>query len=214
MNAMIRTMLGLGLVALIAGPAAAQGQGRGMFGRGNAAMLLNNESVQKELKLDNTQVEKGKELSEKTREKMTEARDSVQGLEGEERMTKMRELNREINESALKTMGEFLKPEQVARLKQIVNQQRGAMAFSDPEIAKKLNLTDSQKTDIQEIVRESREKMPSRDDFQSDREAAMKKMQEVNKETLSQVEGKLNDEQRKTWKDLLGAPFEIKYEQN
>jgi hypothetical protein len=54
--------------------------------------------------------------------------------------------------------------------------------------------------------------MPSRDDFQSDREAAMKKMQEVNKETLSQVVTKLNDEQQKTWKELIGSPFEIQYQ--
>ena len=50
----------------------------------------------------------------------------------------------------------------------------------------------------------------SREDFQSDPEAAMKKMREVNKETLSQVVAKLNDEQQKTWKELLGAPFEYK----
>ena len=31
------------------------------------------------------------------------------------------------------------------------------MAFSDPEVAKKLNLTDTQKTEIQAIVQESME---------------------------------------------------------
>ena len=51
-------------------------------------------------------------------------------------------------------------------------------------------------------------------DNQDDPEARMKKMNELRKQTLSKVEGKLNDEQRKTWKELLGAPFEIKYEQN
>lgn len=215
MNAMIRTLLGIGLVALITGPASAQGQGRGFFGRGgNPGMLLANASVQQELKLVNSQIEKAKELAEKTREKMQEARSSLEGLEGEERMNKMREINREINESATKSMGEFLKPEQVARLKQISLQQRGAMAFNDTEVAKKLNLTDGQKTEIREIEQAAREKRPTRDDFQNDREAAMKRMQEVNKETLSQIEGKLNDEQRKTWKEMLGSPFEIKYEQN
>ena len=49
---------------------------------------------------------------------------------------------------------------------------------------------------------------------QDDREAAMKKMQELHKETLAKIEAKLNDEQQKTWKEMLGAPFEIKYEQN
>jgi hypothetical protein len=124
----------------------------------------------------------------------------------------MREIGPEINASAIKSAGEFLKAEQVTRLKQIRHQVMGPMAFSDSEIAQKLNLTDAQKTAIQEIGQAAREKMPSREDFQSDREAAMKKMQEVNKETLSQIVAKLNDEQQKTWKDLTGDPFEIKFE--
>ena len=35
----------------------------------------------------------------------------------------------------------------------------------------------------------------------------MKKMAEIRKETLDKVTAKLNDEQQKTWKELLGAPF-------
>ncbi len=49
---------------------------------------------------------------------------------------------------------------------------------------------------------------------QDDREAAMKKIQELNKQTLSKVESKLNDEQQKTWKELLGSPFTVVYEAN
>ncbi len=211
MNAMIRTMLGLSLVALIASPAAAQG--RGGYGRGGGlAMLLGNASVQKELKLDDSQTEKAKELSEKIGGEMREKMQDLQGLDQDERRTKMMEINREMNAVVTKSAGEFLKPEQIARLKQIAHQVRGPQAFADPEVAKKLNLTDSQKTDIREIETAAREKMPSREDFQSDREAAMKKSAEVNKETLSQIASKLNDEQQKTWKELIGAPFEIKYE--
>jgi hypothetical protein len=211
MNAMIRTVLSLGLVALIAAPAAAQG--RGGFGRGGYANLLGNASVQKELKLEDQQVDKAKELSDKIGAERREKMQDLQGLEGQERFTKMMEINRELNAATLKAAGEFLKPEQIARLKQINHQQQGAMAFSDPDIAQKLNLTDAQKKDIQEIQAAAREKFPSREDFQSDREAAMKKMAEINKETLSQVVAKLNDEQQKTWKEMCGAPFEIKYEQ-
>ena len=213
MNTTIRTVVGLGLVALIAGPAAAQGQGRGGFGRGGGSLagLLGNASVQKELKLDDQQIEKAKELAEKIGGEMREKFQDLQGLDQEERRTKMQEINREVNASVVKSAGEFLKPEQIARLKQIAHQVRGAQAFSDPEVAKKLNLTDAQKTEIREIGQSAREKMPSQEDFQSDREAAMKKAQEVNKETLVLIIAKLNDEQRKTWKDLIGAPFEIKY---
>lgn len=216
MNATIRTMLGLGLVALIVGPAAAQGQGRGMFGRSNAAILLNNESVQKELKLDDTQKEKAKELAEKTREKMQENRETLQGLEGDERRTKMQELNRELGAANHKAMAEFLKKEQAHRLHQISLQQQGAQAIAnDPNVAKKLNLTDSQKTEIHEIDQESRQEMRSIfQDNQGDREAIMKKMTELRHQTLTKVEAKLNDEQRKTWKEMLGSPFEVKWEQN
>jgi len=213
MRTMFRTVFGLSLVALVASPAFAQGQGRGFgMGGGGIGMLIGNESVQKELKLDDKQVEKAKEFAEKAREKGREIREQLQGLEGEELATKRRGITKEANETAMKAFGEFLKPEQIARIKQISYQTRGAGAFSDPEVAKKLNLTDSQKTDIQSINQESMTQM--REIFQSagdDREGAMKKSAELRKETLEKVAGKLNDEQQKTWKELIGAPFEIKY---
>jgi hypothetical protein len=212
MRTMFRTLLGLGLVALLASPAAAQGRGRGF---GNLGILLGNASVQKELRLDDQQVEKAKELAEKTGEKMQELRESLQGLEGEERMTKMQQLNRELNESTLKSAAAFLKPEQIARLKQISYQQRGAQAFSDPEVSKKLNLTDTQKSDIQTIVQDSFQEMRTIfQENQDDPEARMKKMTELQKQTRAKAEAKLNDEQSKSWKELLGAAFEVKYEQN
>lgn len=214
MRAFFTTLVGLGLVTLLAGSAAAQGQGRGfggMFGGGGGyAMLLGNDSVQKELKLEDQQIEKCKEIGEKAREKMTEARTATEGLDQDERRNKMMALNREINESTMKAAGEFLKPEQVTRLKQISYQQHGANAFSDPEVQKKLNITESQKTDIQSIVQESMGEMVTFEENRDDREAMMKKIGEHRKQTLAKAEAKLNDEQQKSWKELLGSPFEIK----
>jgi hypothetical protein len=214
MRAMLRGVVGLGLVALLAGPAFAQGgRGFGMMGGGGVAMLIGNESVQKELKLDDTQVTKAKELADKNREKMTAAREELQNLDQEERRAKMTELQKEMNESSLKAIGEFFKPEQVARLKQISCQTRGAMAFSDPEIAKKLNITDAQKEEIKTISEESMAAMREiGQGFQDDREGTMKKMAEHRKETLGKIVAKLNDEQQKTWKEMIGAPFELKME--
>jgi hypothetical protein len=118
-----------------------------------------------------------------------------------------------MNESSLKALGEFLQPEQIARLKQISYQQRGLDAFSDPEVARRLNLTDSQKGDIRTIAQESREGtrgLFGQDLSQEERQAAMKKIAEVRKAALTKVEAKLNDEQQKAWKELLGAPFDYK----
>jgi len=213
MRTMFSTLVGLSLVALVAGPAAAQGQGRG-FGRGGSlAGLLGNASVQKELKLDDAQTTKAKETAEKIGAEAREKFTGLQDLPQEERREKMTAITHEINEATLKAVGEYLKPEQITRLKQISYQQRGASAFTDAEVAKKLNITDAQKSDIQTIVQESFGKMNTiRQGNQDDREAMMKAMTELRKETLTKAQAKLNDEQQKTWKELLGAPFEVKYE--
>ena len=47
--------------------------------------------------------------------------------------------------------------------------------------------------------------------FQSDREGTMKKMAEHRKATLAKIEAKLTDEQKTTWKEMLGSHFEIKF---
>jgi len=215
MRAMLHGVVGLGLVALLSGPAFAQGQGRGMgmMGGGGVAMLIGNESVQKELKLDDTQVTKAKELADKNREKFMAAREETKDLDQEERQKKTTELMKEVNQSTLKAVGEFLKPEQLTRLHQISYQARGVLAFADPEVAKKLNITDAQKADIKTIADESNEAMRElRSGFRDDPEGTQKKITEHRKETLSKAVAKLNDEQQKTWKELIGAPFELKIE--
>jgi hypothetical protein len=212
MRTMFSALVGLSLVALVAGPAAAQGRGFGRGGGGSLAGLLGNASVQKELKLDDEQTTKAKATAEKlngeAREKFTAL---GQDLPQEERREKMMAITHEINEATLKAVGEYLKPEQITRLKQISYQQRGASAFTDPEVAKKLNITDAQKSDIQTIVTDSMAAMRTIfQENQDDQEARTKKMTELRKETLAKAEAKLNDEQQKTWKELLGAPFEYK----
>jgi hypothetical protein len=177
---------------------------------GGYGMLLSNASVQQELKLDAAQIEKAKELGDKAREKINAA---TSGLEGQERFAKMREISKELDEDANKSMKEFLKPEQITRVHQIRNQVRGAQAFTDEHVQKKLKLTDSQKSEIDGIVQESGEKQRSIfSENQGDREAMMAKMTELRKETLSKIENKLTDEQKSTWKEMLGSPFEIKFE--
>ncbi len=121
---------------------------------------------------------------------------------------------KEMNATAMKALGEFLKPEQITRLKQISIQTQGIRAFTDPEVAKKLNLTDAQKSDIQTIFEETMEAMRGvpfgQDQSEEEREANMKKLTELNKEALDKVAAKLNDEQQKSWKELIGAQFELK----
>jgi hypothetical protein len=44
---------------------------------------------------------------------------------------------------------------------------------------------------------------------QGDREAAMKKMTELRKETMEKGLAVLSDEQKKAWNEAIGAPFTL-----
>ena len=159
MRTMFRGMVGLGLAALLAAPAMAQGRGGFGMGGGGISMMIGNSGVQKELKLDDQQTEKVKKIADDNREKFTELRSKLEGLEGDERRTKQQEFAKEINASTTKALGEFLKPEQIKRLHEVTYQVSGANAFSDPEVVTKLSITDAQKDEIKTIVDESRAEM-------------------------------------------------------
>lgn len=216
MRMLSKTLVALGLVAFLAMPALAQqGQRRGGFGFGGGgiSMLLSNTSVQSELKLDADQIEKAKDLATKAREKFESERQSLEGLSGEERFQKMREIGKEVNQLAEKTAKEFLKPEQLKRLHQINLQQLGANAFREEHLQKKLKLTEDQKSSIDSIIQASNQEM--REIFQSsqgDRQGAMAKLAELRKETLNKIEAKLTSEQKESYTKLLGSHFELRRE--
>jgi hypothetical protein len=209
MHALIKGLAAFGLVAVLAGPALAQGRG-GYGGGGGGLMLIANPSVQKELKLDETQVEKAREFSEAQRAKRQELNSQLEGLEGEERFKKMQELNKANTDEGMKTIAGMLKPEQVKRFKQIELQQRGANALTDPEVVKALGITAEQTEKFQALMADSRTKM--QEAFQNagdDRQAAMAKNVEIRKETNTKGMALLTDDQKKAWKELTGEPFEV-----
>lgn len=214
MRTLRMTLTALGLAALLASPAWAQrGGGRGFFGGPGA--LLSNKSVQQELKLDDAQVEKANDLAAKTREKMTGLRDSseLQGLQGAERMQKMQELMKPINDETNKALAEILKPEQSKRYHQIALQQRGAQAFGTPDVQSDLKLTDDQKEKIKTVLDDSRTQgQEIRKNAGDDREGAREKSNALRKETLEKIMALLNDDQKKSWKEKTGEPFEVKFE--
>ncbi len=182
-------------------------QGRG-FGGGaggpNNLGLLAQKSVQDELKLTEDQIKQVTEQSEKQRE----SRGSLQDLSQEERRAKLTEQT----QASDKMVAALLQPAQLKRLKQISLQQRGGRAFSDPEVAQSLALTDKQKELAATIQQGAQSEM--RDLFQAGaNEEARTKMQEIQKKTSEQVLGVLTPEQQTKWKELTGEPFKGEIQQ-
>ncbi|WP_337174810.1 hypothetical protein [Paludisphaera sp.] len=215
MSILSKSLMTMGLAALMIAPASAQerrGPGGGMMGAGGSvSMLLSNRGVQDELKLDAPQKEKVDEAARKAREKFESARESAQNVEGQERFARMRELTREVDAETMKSLADVLKPEQVTRLHGIRYQTLGAAAFQDEHLAKALKLTDEQKSAVEQAIADSRDAMRDapRD---GDRQAAMERFREIREKAVAQVEAKLTDEQKAEYKKIIGAPFELRFE--
>ena len=206
-------VLGLGLVALLAPAALAQGGGRGGFGGGGGAMLLSNKSVQEELKLDSAQIEKASKMAEELRTKMTEAREKLQDVPQDERRAKMQELMKTTHDESMKTVKELLKPEQAKRFHQISLQQRGVTAFADAKVQEGLKITDDQKTKLADIVKELNDKRREvMEANQGDMAAIREKMMPIAKEAHHTAAALMTADQKATWKEMVGEHFDIKYE--
>jgi len=208
MRLLSKVVLAVGVAAFVGGPLWAQGFRGGGFG---GAMLLQNQSVQKELKLTDDQKKKLATINKEFREKH---KDDYAKLFNQDTDPKERgELSDKLNHEQMELVKPVLTDDQHKRFHQIQLQVRGAGAFSDPKVQKALKLTDDQKDKIKTIEDDARQEM--RDIFQNaagDREAAGKKFASLRKETMEKASNVLTDEQKKTWKDMTGKPFEIKME--
>ena len=223
MRSACRAMLAVGLAGLLAGLALAQPGGGARLARptywGNT--LLQNKSVQEELKLTADQIDKIREISHSIYEKHREELDALEEKLGGEKDRKKREpvnqMRLRINEEARKGQEEILNPQQKKRLKEITLQQRGTGAFSEEEVQNALNLTADQKDKIKTIEndfhKQWREILPP-DAFRNRAELPerFKKMDALRKESLDKVLAILRDDQKKKYKEMSGAPFELKIE--
>jgi len=208
MRVLGKVVLAVGVAALLGAPVWAQGfRGGGMGG----SMLLQNASVQKELKLSDDQKDKIKTITKEFREKNKDelAKLFTPDLDQKERQ----EIGQKLNHEAMKLLTPVLTDDQRKRFHQLELQVSGAQAFSDPKVQKALKLTDDQKDKIKTIEEDARKEV--QEIFQNageDRAAAMKKLGALRKETLEKVTTVLTDEQKKSWKDMTGKPFEFKFD--
>ena len=169
---------------------------------GNSVMLLQNKDVQVELKLDQAQIQKVRELDRKF---LDEMRRETAGRDVDELRRKLEEwhLKRAIKKSE-ELAADVLKPEQAKRLKEISLQRRGVQAYTDAEVAKALALSDTQKDKIQAICSDEEKKMKAIVAIRD-----WKARQSLQKETNEKAGAVLTEGQKKTWRDLTGKPFEF-----
>ena len=215
--------LGAAVVLAAGVTAIAQPPSGGRMG-GGPANLVGSKTVQEAIKASEEQVGKlktwGQEYTRKQFEGMKERFAELKELDEADRGKKMAEIQAGASKKAYAELADVLKPEQVARLKQVEVQVAGAAAFSRPEVQTALKLTDEQKDKLKDAataygreVRELREEMGlggfgggkggGRPDPAKQQEF-QKKQGAMTKELMTKVDGMLTADQKKAWKELTG----------
>jgi hypothetical protein len=207
MRTLLRLTFAVAVAALVAAPALAQRQpGPDQGGIGG---LLTNESVQKELKIEKEQADKVKEAVTKVTDAHKDDFAKLRDLGADERRTKAQELNKTVTEETMKAVGDILKPAQVTRLKQIELQQAGAQAYNRAEVQKALSLKDDQKEKIKGITEEMAKQVADIRGGGGNAADNRDKIAKLRKETGEKALAGLTDDQKKTWKEMTGDPFEV-----
>jgi uncharacterized membrane protein len=208
-------LLALSLVLLLVAVAPAQeqregrrGGGRGGFGGfggmfSSPAGLVGMPQVQEELNLTD---EQKKEVAEGLAQMRSGFGNpgEAQNLSQEEREKRMEEFQK-AGKAFEEKLNKILKPEQQARLKQLNLQRQGAMALSQPELAKQLGLTEDQQKKIRGIQESGR---PNFQDLSpEERQKLMAEIRERQEKVQGEVLAVLTDEQKAKYAELKGKEF-------
>jgi hypothetical protein len=207
-------VLGIALAVWLAGATKAQDIPGHHSMAGMQAAILTNRSVQRELKLDKAQTEKVANVAAEVTSKARAAAKEFEGLGEAERRDRMHVLMTAVCKDAMTTVRDIFSTEQFLRYEQIALQQRGLMAFADPEIQKKLKLSTEQKQRAHELARTLHDQVRelSRTTTPGKTGEAHAQGLALQLKGVNDVVATFNPDQKAIWKTLIGERFEITFE--
>lgn len=162
-------------------------------------LLLATASVRKEIKLTDEQAQKFRAIAKEVRDNQPNIQKVIQ----------------ETRDRINKAIPDILSKEQATRLQQIKLQVNGILPFTRTEVQEKLKLTAKQKTEIQDIadnLKKDIRKMFEGGSTPRERLAVIGKIPQLNQEAGRKAVAVLNDDQKKTWNEMIGDKFEVKLE--
>jgi Spy/CpxP family protein refolding chaperone len=221
----LAAVLTAGIVASTAAQPPRQGRGGGFgFGGGGFSaysMLANNKVLQEELKVTDEQKDKLKEALKPIQEKQREMFQGINFREmTDEQRKELREKGEKIAADTKKAVEGVLKEDQTKRLTQVNYQLMGVNAFTNKDVETQLKVTEEQKEKIKTIVDEFTKDrneifrggfQPGGDpaEFRKRMEENQKKVAALTKEAEEKIAEKLTDEQKTTWKSMLGDKIDV-----
>ena len=189
-----RLALAMGAFVLLAGTASAQGD----------PSIFRNKSVQKELKFTPIQLKKLDAFFKELEQRQQKAEQKFADASPQERDRLMGE----VVSWSRDQIDKIVKPEQIKRLKQIELQKIGFKAMRIPQVQAELKLTKSQKEKVVALFNKGEAEF--REGITKGSNDVDKLRKDIDARTSAKIFGLLSAEQKSLWKDVLGAPFEVK----
>jgi hypothetical protein len=125
-----------------------------------------------------------------------------------ERAARERELLRNYNTERMCSARDVFNAEQLRRYEQLGLQYRGYDAFTDPDIARRLNMTEAQTQRFRTLrERYNQELRDIEQTARAKRDDATRRYGELQRRTAQDVNALLNETQRRTWREMTGEPF-------
>ena len=214
---MKRILTTLSVVAVVSSLALAQGGGQrrgGMFQRGGPALLMRPD-VQKELKISSVQVSKIEAMLESQRGQRFaggggRGGDGGGGGRGGRGGGRGFRFGGGLSPEMVKNIKEILDDAQYKRFEELSLQQAGGFALMREDIAKKLKLTSSQKSELDEISQDMfADMMDMRQSGGGDRQAMREEMRSLREDYGNDMLKLLTADQKKTWATMLGKKFKF-----
>ena len=207
-------LLLFGALVSLTAVSAARAQRGSITSIGGYDILLQNESVLKEIKLNEEQTTKVKETIHGVRRKYRGQLDALRSQGLGSLSDKARSIMDKISEETFVGLADVLDASQLKRLRQIKLQQDGLKGMLEGDIAKALKLTDAQRAKIRSIQDDLHTEI--RDAVQSTRptdlQAGLKRIGTLRKKALDQALTVLDAGQKKLWEEAAGEPFSLRFE--
>jgi hypothetical protein len=119
------------------------------------------------------------------------------------------ELSKNVESEVRKAIGAGLEKGQLKRFHQIELQFQGIRALQNTEVVAALRLTDEQKDRAKALNQELNSKLQDLLPTGRDQAEAFQAQQKLRREAADRIPSILTPDQRKTWEELTGNPFEL-----
>lgn len=206
----------LGLVLLMTSSASAQFRGMRFPPSLQNIFMLRGDAVQKELNVTDEQKKTLSELAAKLQAEAMEIISGLQDLSPEEQKEHMPELMKMVGDKGKEIqeqVDKVLDQKQLARMKELSLQSRGAAALEDDEVAATLKISDDQKVKLVAVREEGNKKMEEAmaalrgGGGGGDAGDMRKKMMDMRKELGDKALAVLSPEQKEQFEKMKGAKF-------